>query len=368
MSTSSSSVDAPIKLTQARDWPAWFHKYRLMAKGKGLWDVLDPDAPDSEHLPDNPPTPVTYEEAEELTIVKMKELWNRVNTALEALPPSSSVRTTDARAPEMPKNPTLIDVERQYNRLAHQHTEKTRKWEKRVEGYDQVTDWVNETVSSLIMQPIHARLGIDQTIPLQRVVREIQRQVAPTSAVLEYQARLEYQRVVRQGMEGRVNPQTWIQEWNRAFSDAIAQGMPDIDNNVNIVEFLQVTKKLSPEWGTIELLSFERAMERGGVTETLKTYGEYFASHVANSALMVPKGNSGIFATLGESSDAVGPRSSRAYHECPCGGPRGKAERHYWIPTECHTLKEAVTGIQKGNRRSDPAVLKRTRSRLAQEQ
>jgi len=86
-------------------------------------------------------------------------------------------------------------------------------------------------------------------------------------------------------------------------------------------------------------------MERRGVMETLKTYGEYFALYVANSTLIVPKGNSGIFTTLGESSDAVGLRSLRAYYEYPCRGPCKKAERYYWIPTECYTLKEAVIGI-----------------------
>jgi hypothetical protein len=52
---------------------------------------------------------------------------------------------------------------------------------------------VNDTVDTAVM---HARLGIDDTIPLQRIVREIRRQVAPTPAVLEYQARLEYQREI----------------------------------------------------------------------------------------------------------------------------------------------------------------------------
>jgi hypothetical protein len=36
----------------------------------------------------------------------------------------------------------------------------------------------------------------------------------------------------------------------------------------------------------IELLSFERAIERRKVMETLKTYGEYFALYVANSTFI----------------------------------------------------------------------------------
>jgi hypothetical protein len=63
--------------------------------------------------------------------------------------------------------------------------------------------------------------------------------------------------------------------------------------------------------------------------ETLKTYGEYFALYVANSTLIVLKGNSSIFATLGESSDVVGLRSSRVYYEYPYKGLRRKAERYY---------------------------------------
>jgi hypothetical protein len=57
-----STVDLPISssgvlLKDSQTWPDWYKQLQFHASFRGVWSLIDPDAEDTGHISNEPPTP-----------------------------------------------------------------------------------------------------------------------------------------------------------------------------------------------------------------------------------------------------------------------------------------------------------------------
>ena len=303
------------RLRDRKGWPTWFNQYKIQCEAQELWTNLDPDAPDSQNLmrnaPKRPPT--------------IAELKARAASLTPTSTASSS--TLDLSDPAV----KLADVSTEFNLLHKEYQVELAIWTIESSKYKVVWNWVHASVDQKLLEPIELTLGSGLT--LQKIVRALKVQLAPSATTTEITVRQEYRQVLERARTGRVNQGIWYQDWVTALARARAYNVPDVQGPLAIRDFLTaVSEKLAPDWGRTQLIEVIGADELGTRHRTLDQYGNWFSALAHENTLRANTRAPAIFATIGD-RDSETPDPG-----CPCGAD------HKWKPMKCWTLELAITG------------------------
>ncbi|KAL5117447.1 hypothetical protein ACEQ8H_004612 [Pleosporales sp. CAS-2024a] len=118
------------------DWPKWFALLRYHCNVLGIWDQIDPDAPDAQN-----------------------------NDIPEYVP---IYQTQDA-----------IPTTWQLKAASDLHEYKMAAWERNTANLNKIFDWINRTVSLGFMERIHFKMFKQEKFTVQDIVRELKRAIAP---------------------------------------------------------------------------------------------------------------------------------------------------------------------------------------------
>jgi hypothetical protein len=193
------------------------------------------------------------------------------------------------------------------------------EWSKQAARYTHMYNWVNATVHRSLLATAQAKLVANNNISLQELVRALKSRLAPTTSATISTVRNDYRKALERATEGRMDTRKWYDEWSRAFENGRAYGIPEVEGVMAAKDFLTaLSQKLAPNWAANELATLVKNEQLGRPTDTLEEYGRVFSGLAQELAGIKPSKAPGIFATIGNRSDANQPETSS-----PLGNARG---------------------------------------------
>ncbi|RYP30332.1 hypothetical protein DL768_011197 [Monosporascus sp. mg162] len=340
-------------------YPNWFLSLRFNALSRGVWHLIDPDAPDVDRSTGPRKLPTLEEYTEEAN----DRLRKQHTEALAAWQDIHDNPDQRGPAPQAPKELKAADLKEQYEtdlrRLAEDIREESREASKIDAKYTNIQTWISATVESQILRNAQATLVIQGKTTIQNLLRELRDQLAPSDLSTITTVREEYRKALRLAEVGHMKPDQWYRTWFSAYTQAKAYDLQEIKGPLAAKDFLSaVAKRLAPDWGQRELSNLIRDDSLGRPTITLKELGAWFSAMCHENKLRAETKDPGIFATLtqgspsesgssphpGENSSSPRvPRNRGNGNKCPCLATLDKT--HRWEPTDCAVLRFVITGV-----------------------
>lgn len=355
LSDPSSAIPVNHKLVSRETWPQWFTLYRHHARFRGIWPYVNPDGPDSIHVSLEAPRVPTIERYIRQENARRQEQYNKEFDAWE-------LRATNQREPE-PQTPAVAvkrDVEAKYESDRKDFAGRAAEWSAIAGRYVTLWNWVTGSVGETILTSVLSELDLLQpevNPSIQVIVRKLKERLAPSRQSIIDSARRRYIKALDQARHGSINPETWYRQWYDAYVRAKAEGIPEIDGQTAVQDFvLAVGRRLAPNWATTQMDKLASREARGKPPATLDEYSKLFAVKLQQYASMreedYPRSSFGVHATA----------APREQHKCPCLARSD--HKHKWLPDDCDALMYAVYGRATSRRTPEPHVCKSIRERF----
>lgn len=359
-----------MQLKGRTTYSKWWVQVVWKARDEGVWDYVDPDAPDAPaYNTSPPPPPPTINELKARTDEQRASDYRKAIEVWDAAAPHAD----ESSKPKTPVMATFEDVKAEHTALLQDYTIASNTYKTRSESQSRFLTWLTKTVEPDIWVATIAALQTRASIPLssftatpagtltptttqdhssiQRILRSLRNQYAPSSTTVVASVRETYQKVLADATKGAVNQERWYSEWRAAYENAKLYDIPEVLGSLAISDFLKaISQKMQPKWGADELLLFYKNDELGTATYTLDQYGTLFSRMAFESSKAKAGNGPSIFATLGERRDTSKERQPGSgkgsrpeeRNECPCN-PLAK-NYHPWKPVTCARLEIAITG------------------------
>jgi len=286
------SLPTSVRLTERNTFPTWYAQLKYHARARGIWDQIDPDAPDRPgQLP-----------------------------------------------PELPDLDNSTDEElRAYQIRLSIHSQLASK-------IQVLWNWVYASVDSQRLELAILRAS-NQT--LQALLRELKRDLCPSDDDWKEQVRRTYREITEKPLQGTsITPEAWILDWNRAYANAVLVDLPDIKGALPIRDFLRSAAQFQRDWAQRELESLARPGPTTQPSLTLEQYALWYATLERNHM-----STGGVYATLGERSDGYicpcRPRGTHRWAPIQCQKLQYALKGHCDPPLHSNPSAEEVEAIKK---------------------
>ncbi|RYO77619.1 hypothetical protein DL764_010202 [Monosporascus ibericus] len=327
-------IPKDVILKDRFSYPNWFLSLRFNALSRGVWHLIDPDAPDVDRSTGPRKLPLLEEYTAEANAQRKKQYaqalvqWENSHLDIEQRGPT----------PEAPKELQATDLKEQYEidlkRLEADIREESREASRIDAKYTNIQTWISATVESQLLRNAQVTLVIRGKITIQDLLRELRDQLAPSplSTIT-----------------------TWYRTWFSAYTQAKAYDLEEVKGTLAAKDFLSsVSKRLAPAWANSELTNLIRDDSLGRPTMTLQELGAWFSAMCHENNLRTETKDPGIFATLSQGSPSgsgatpnpsadSSPKEPISGHKYPCLATLDQT--HKWEPLECALLRLAITGV-----------------------
>lgn len=322
-------------LKARKDWPQWYLQLQVVARGKWVWEDINPDNPDVpdivRNVPKYPELPAKPIEPKPLPIGSTTE-------QVQGFAKSTEEYKQDLAVYES----RLKDQQETVRRWKVQ----TAEWTRKANGVIYIQEYMTKTISASLLQPVQIQLLDKNETGVQQQLRLLKRQLAPSEATLKNQIRVEYRSHLEKAKAGRMGADTWFNEWQLLYSRARAYGVPEIEGTIALTDFLDaITVKYAPEWARQMRIDVIKRASLNEPDLDLDDVATVFNAMLAEQTSLSGKGrSSSIFSipTLNKESarndQGSKPGTGRT---CPC---RPGSAKHKWDPISCRRLQTAVEG------------------------
>ena len=372
-----------IHLVTRGHWTKWFLQLQHLCVSKGIWkDVkptrekiapltpgstpedskdfirINPDYAD-DWLTKDPPHLIEISE-----LIKRNDAINteKYNRSLEHHKAHSKDDEGDEKMqlPPTPSPCTFQDISAEYSALQGEYRSKRDTYNLMHKSYQDVYQWITETVDSSHLMEITIENDNSTALPLRMIILKLHDKLAPTLTTAKSAVAQEYRNVLQQAVLGRSDPIKWHNDWTKAYTNAKAYHV-EVDDDLALINFLQaVGTRMLPTWSSAMLIQIETNNQLGLPNYSLKQYGDIFGGLAYQDSLS-PKGK-GIFSTLSPSTNkpsnqAVKPHEFRSKeknyrrhpdpYRCPCRAEadwknNGSDSKH--LAKDCEILQYVFTG------------------------
>ncbi|RYO84493.1 hypothetical protein DL764_009325 [Monosporascus ibericus] len=189
-------IPKDVILKDRFSYPNWFLSLRFNALSRGVWHLIDPDAPDVDRSTGPRKLPSLEEYTAEANAQRKKQhaqalvQWQNSHIDLEQRSPT----------PEAPKELQAADLKEQYNtdfkRLAANFREEAREASRIDAKYNNIQTWISATVESQILRNAQTTLVIQGKTTIQDLLRELRDQLAPSQLSTITTVREEYRKAL----------------------------------------------------------------------------------------------------------------------------------------------------------------------------
>ncbi|KAK6611206.1 hypothetical protein H4I96_02804 [Botrytis cinerea] len=315
-----------IHLVTRGHWTKWFLQLQHLCVSKGIWkDVkptrekiapltpgstpedskdfirINPDYAD-DWLTKDPPHLIEISE-----LIKRNDAINteKYNRSLEHHKAHSKDDEGDEKMqlPPTPSPCTFQDISAEYSALQGEYRSKRDTYNLMHKSYQDVYQWITETVDSSHLMEITIENDNSTALPLRMIILKLHDKLAPTLTTAKSAVAQEYRNVLQQAVLGRSDPIKWHNDWTKAYTNAKAYHV-EVDDDLALINFLQaVGTRMLPTWSSAMLIQIETNNQLGLPNYSLKQYGDIFGGLAYQDSLS-PKGK-GIFSTLSPSTNKL---------------------------------------------------------------
>ncbi|KAL4404521.1 hypothetical protein CABS03_14316 [Colletotrichum abscissum] len=201
-----------------------------------------------------------------------------------------------------------------------------------------LAQWLVKSVNATLYEHAFQKATEDGAkFSIQRIVRHLKQELAPSEAVVRNAVREEYRQALNKARTG-INPQRWYEEWQSAYLRAKTYDIPEISGEIAVLDFLVAVKsRLNPTWGQRTYETFSESMAFGTRTRTLEEIAYAFSLVTQDAHTKRPSGQGGAYSTFAGRSDSVDDANDKGDVTCPCN------RAHPWRPSACRKLEWALT-------------------------
>lgn len=392
-------------LSDPSSWPDWYNALQSEAAYHKIWNEVNPDTPDPpgplseiNWMRDEPPSRVTFEsirteliqENQQLylnemaayrhetqqgsndTIMTGTETSNNVNKLdphpieeplatpmtsepTSTIPPQSKVYPSE---PQLSPDPTNEQIYKYYIIREKDNRNAVLDFEKHRNHHLEVFKFIARTIDNTLMAQIK-----QSTAPYHPTVKEtlvfLKRRVAPSLSAIQSSIHREYEYVLAQARNGRVNSTKWYKDWSDVYGRARAYNVTEVETELGIKNFVKTIGKFYPQWSEMKYREIQEKSRKGIPFESLTSLGETLGAMITEDAL---EHRSKVFSTIEAPISTTSTPAQLQYSKnrqgrnfngstkkilCPCRPTEhwsnGKSG-HPWPPESCRTLEMALTG------------------------
>ena len=326
------------KLESSQDWPDWIRTLEYHATNRGIWNLIDPAAPDAANPHIKPSIPTIHElvsERQEMatTIYNLSTaLWEKTPEALRDAANKPNLRTVTAE-----------EVRDEHDRLVATAAARVTATIETTRAYQHIQNWVDRTVDksfrALAMQHMIQNGGFT----IQGFVRFLKERLEPSQTSLASLVRQEYRAVMEQVKSANVSKEQWMKDWEAAYRKAEGLSVTEIEGPLATKDWLRaIQARMAPVWASSKLAELVEQEVQGLPTKGVTYYARLISALIDEEKFSTGGGKQlgGVFYTERGSPSSGAPEkpNQSSKKDCPCG------EKHPWPPANCYTLRLAVTG------------------------
>ncbi|RYO92585.1 hypothetical protein DL766_008611 [Monosporascus sp. MC13-8B] len=236
-------------------YPDWYLALRYNALSRGVWHLIDPDAPGVD----------PFKGAR--TIPSLEQYTADINARARAKYQADlaewEILEQGGTVPQAPRDRKADDLRKDYEtdlkRLATEYQEQAREVSRIEVRYANTQTWINATVESKILRNAQTTLVIRGKTTIQDLLRELRDQFAPSELSTITTVREEYRKVLRLAEVGHMKPDQWHRAWFSAYTQAKAFDPQEVSGTLAAKDFLSaLMKRLAPSWAQRELTELVR--------------------------------------------------------------------------------------------------------------
>jgi hypothetical protein len=228
--TSQSTEKATIWLDGPNDYLDWISEVKRRALQRGVWNYIDPDQSDRPVLSEpTGPDPTTYASAS----VASQALDEEREVDFGQLTPTQKTEYRFA-----------------WDRYQHQ----LKQYQSRRNGISEVYNWVSTSISP------RCRIYIARCTELPEVLDKLKAKIQPTDHAYELSIIKAYSRIKTIAKNQKI--EDWIDRWEEALEKATLLGLPEVQGDRPIWDFLEAIKPINPYFYQVYLQQMNDAGDR----------------------------------------------------------------------------------------------------------
>ncbi|KXH61413.1 hypothetical protein CSAL01_05239 [Colletotrichum salicis] len=167
-----------------------------------------------------------------------------------------------------------------------------------------LAQWLGKSVNATLYEHAFQKAAQNAKFSVQRIVRQLKQELAPSQAMVRSAVRQEYRQVLGKARNG-VNAQRWYEEWQSAYLRAKTYDIPEIDGEIAIIDFLEAVKtRLNPTWGQRTYENLRESMAYGTHIKTLEGIAYAFSLVTQEAQTKKFSGSGGAYSTFAGHSDS----------------------------------------------------------------
>ena len=300
-----SPAKLPLTLKTTNDWDKWYFYIKDTSNIAKVWQYIDPSV-DIERINEEPTSPAYSDVREDATT------WSSLDA----------------------------DEREHYKTLVRRYEKQEAEYQKKDKGISRVNAIINSSVDTSYWVILR-----NATTPYQKL-KALQRYLAPSSLGRERQIRKDYQTVINQRI---TNPELWLMQWTKAHRDAIDIGLPDVQGDRDLEDFLTAVEPFAPDFVHTVQTTIIQQTNRFSLLEIVEQFRE------ARRRAKIPQTRVNHAAFSGQQQNDKG-QEKRIHKEppCICG------LYHYW--DKCFYLNDKLTPHPGFRRR--PEIEEKIKERL----
>jgi hypothetical protein len=192
MSSDDDQSKSKQKLETRQDFQAWYRELMWNAAVRGIWHLVDPYSPDAPNiytvLPKKPPTAQALMDKLEAQRSLARANWRAAGhqdqsagSSTTATPRTPIGTPADQQTEPTAEPATFKDIQNEYDAHVADYNIELEDWNITATRYQQLLEWINESVSNDLLIPTKILLNPFSQISAQEIVRDLVNQMQPTN-------------------------------------------------------------------------------------------------------------------------------------------------------------------------------------------
>ncbi|KAK9427166.1 hypothetical protein V1505DRAFT_389053, partial [Lipomyces doorenjongii] len=279
-----------IILAGPGDWDEWMIVIKTQATTNGIWEYIDPEkAP---------------QDVAKLLDPKKPSI-NAVNESADNI--------MDLDDSEISRY-SILQKDYAYDRERYRESKK---------ALDDLSKHILATISRSYL------LHVEDKATVYDMLRALRKRIAPTDMARKIEAKTKYRQALRSPLSSQVD--TWIEAWERAYTNAKRQNIPEVQDNEEVVyEFIKTVSPIVPDFTGYWRQKLERLQRKDSPIPDGYDIAEYFRNDWRKRKADASYEKTGSFAITLQGRESENPANTK--RSCLCG--RNHSYRKCWYLVE----------------------------------
>ena len=296
-----------VILASPNDWDEWIGIIKRKASANQIWKYVDPSTP-ADELP----------KLEEPTRASPQDV--------------NSQKTLLSKLDE--------DEKEELRMLRLDHRDNLKLYRKQLSALDTLCSQIQSSISRTYLV---YTLKSDTTYD---VLVSLKQRVAPTDEARKILLATQYGKL-KKALRNQ-NFEVWVQEWEKVYTECVELGLPEVEGNRSVRDFVYAVESTSPSWSEYWKNEFQRLDWKKKTLPSFFEITEIYRNHRRTELAQKGKNPQGSFAATfkGEPSESPTPESKpessadekkkegKSARTCLCG------KRHYF--NQCWYIAEST--------------------------